>query len=92
LTFVPFDHANDVGERFVSLLRDLGITPPVGSGLEDELLSLTELIEVMKNPNLARGRNQVSILRSAAGIHDLAAKSFLSHRFQILRISSRICD
>lgn len=74
MTFVPFHEAKDIGDRFLSLLSDHGINPPVGSSLEDELLSLTQLIEVMKNPNLVQGPNRVSILRSAAGLHDLAAK------------------
>jgi hypothetical protein len=43
--------------------------------LEDELLSLTQLIEVMKSPNTVASRtDQIEILRSAAGLHDLAAK------------------
>jgi hypothetical protein len=72
--FVPFETASDVGDRFLALLHKHGIDPPAGSAMEDELLSLTQLIEVMKNPDLAQGPNRVSILRSAAGVHDLAAK------------------
>jgi len=74
MTFVPFDAANSIGDRFLDLLQRHGIQPPVGSTLEDELLSMTQLIEVMKNPALAQGPNQVAILRSAAGLHDFAAK------------------
>jgi hypothetical protein len=72
--FVPFETANDVGDRFLALLHKHGIDPSAGSAMEDELLSLIQLIEVMKNPDLAQGPNQESILRSAAGVHDLAAK------------------
>src|SRR5271170_8271332 len=74
MTFVPFATAHEVGDRFLALLHKHGIDPPAGSAMDDELLSLTQLIEVTKNPNLATGPNQGSILRSAAGIHDLAAK------------------
>ena len=74
MMFVPFDTASDVGDRFLALLHKHGIEPPVGSAMEDELLSLTQLIEVTKNPDLAQGPDRVSILRSAAGVHDLAAK------------------
>jgi hypothetical protein len=74
LTFVPFSEANKIGDRFLQLLSDEGIKPPVYSGIEDELLSLTQLIEITKNPELVTGAKQSSILRTAAGIHDLAAK------------------
>jgi hypothetical protein len=72
--FVPFQSANDIGDRFLDLLHRLGINPPIGSAIEDELLSLTQLLEVLKNPALAQGPNEERILRSAAGIYDLAAK------------------
>lgn len=74
MTLLCFHAADIIGDRFLALLQSKGIHPPVGSNLEDELLSLTQLIEVMKNPSLASRSDQVSILRSAAGLHDLAAK------------------
>lgn len=37
-------------------------------------MSLTQLVEVLKNPAMAAGKNESDILCSAAGIHDLAAK------------------
>ena len=74
MTFVPFQDANDIGDRFLALLSRLGVHSPLGSSIEDELLSLTQLIEVMKNPSLAQGPSKVAVLRSAAGLHDLAAK------------------
>jgi hypothetical protein len=61
MTLLQFQAADSIGDRFLSLLQRRGIQPPVGSGLEDELLSLTELIEVMKNPSLASGARQVDI-------------------------------
>jgi len=74
MTLVSFEAAHDVGDRFLGLLHKHGINPPVGSGIENELLSLVELLEVAKNPSLAQGPSQVAILRSAAGVHDFAAK------------------
>ena len=74
MPFVPFREASNIGDRFLALLSQHGINPPIGSGLEGELLSITELIEVAKNPNLVRGDAATQVLRVAAGIHDLAAK------------------
>jgi len=71
---VPFHCADKIGDRFLALLSKHGVQPPVYSSIEGELLSLTQLIEVTKNPALAQGPAAVSILRAAAGIHDLAAK------------------
>jgi hypothetical protein len=74
LTIVPFSEANKIGDLFLQLLSDEGIKPPVYSDIEDKLLSLTQLIEITKNPELVSEPKQSSILRTAAGIHDLAAK------------------
>ena len=74
MTLVPFHEADDVGDRFLALLCRLGIEPPLGSDLEEELLSLTQLMEVVKRPSLAQGPNAIDILRAAAGLLDLAAK------------------
>ena len=74
MTFVPFADADSIGDRFLALLDKYAIKPPPGSSFEDELLSLTQLIEAMKNPNLVQGANQVIVLRAAAGLHDFAAK------------------
>ncbi len=74
MSLVSFQAADDIGDRFLSLLQRNGIQPPCGSNLEDELLSLTLLVAVMKDPSLATGPHRVDILRSAASLHDLAAK------------------
>jgi hypothetical protein len=74
MTLVQFQYAESVGDRFMNLLLQKGIQPPVGSDLENELLSLTQLVEVMKNPSLASRADQKDILRSAGALHDLAAK------------------
>ncbi len=73
-SLVSFAAANEIGDRFLDLLSRLGIAPATGSRIEDELLSLTQLIEVTKNPGIAAESNTVGNLRTAAGIHDLAAK------------------
>jgi len=44
MLLVPFQAADDIGDRFLSLLQRSGIQPTVGSSLEDELLSLTQLV------------------------------------------------
>ena len=74
MSFIPFQDADDIGDHFLALLSKHNIAPPAGSSFEDELLSLTQLVEVMKNPNLAQGPKQVTLLRAAAGFHDFAAK------------------
>jgi hypothetical protein len=75
MALVPFAAAHDIGDRLLSLLSGLNIDPPIGTGLEDELLSLTQLVQVMKSPDLTAHRaDQTDVLRSAAGLHDLAAK------------------
>jgi hypothetical protein len=74
MTFVPFGAANDICNRFLALLDRYKIQPPVGSSFEDELLSLTQLIEVTKNPNLVPEARRITVLRAAAGVHDFAAK------------------
>jgi hypothetical protein len=74
MSFVPFQDADDIGDRFLALLSKHHIAPLPTSSFEDELLSLTQLIEVMKNPSLVRGTKQITLLRAAAGLHDFAAK------------------
>lgn len=74
MTLVPFHDADDIGDRFLALLSQYDINPPAGSSFEEELLSLTQLVAVMKNPALVQGGMQVTLLRAAAGLHDFAAK------------------
>lgn len=74
MTFVPFCQAEAVGDRFLALLSRLDIKPPSRSSVEHELLSLTDLVKVMRDPNRATGSNQAEVLRQAAGLHDFAAK------------------
>ena len=71
---VPFSAANKISDRFLELLARQGISPPGGSKLEDELLSVVELLEVAKDPSRYSADEQVATLRAAVGLHDLAAK------------------
>lgn len=72
MTIVSFANADDIADRFFSLLGRHGINPPIRTPMENELLSLTHLLQVTRNPGLAEDR--VSVLRAAAGLHDFAAK------------------
>lgn len=74
MSLVPFIAANDISDRFLDLLARHGISPPCGSTLESELLSLVELLDVAKNAGRYSAKQQVTTLRTAAGLHDLAAK------------------
>jgi hypothetical protein len=75
MTFVPFIDADTIADVFLDLLGERGITPARGGKLEDEFLSVTELLEIWKDPRRAQGvANENEIIRSAAGVHDFAAK------------------
>jgi hypothetical protein len=75
MALISFEASDHVGDRFLDLLSRHKIDPPVGSGLESELLSLTELIEVAQNPALiAEPIRRVLLLRTSVGLLDLAAK------------------
>jgi hypothetical protein len=74
MAYVSFSEADSICDRFLALLKKLAINPPVGSRLEDDLLSVTQLVAVIKNPNLARGAQEMRTIRTAAGLYDFAAK------------------
>lgn len=75
MTFVSFSDANALADEFLALLEGRGISPAMGGKLEDEFLSIGQLLEVVKNPEQAAGlANEDKIIRAAAGIHDFAAK------------------
>ena len=75
MALVPFSDANQIGDAFLALLADRGVTPAMGGKLEDEFLSVTQLLELVKNPKQAAGlANENQIIRTAAGVHDFAAK------------------
>ena len=73
MTLVPYSEAEDIGDRFLALLQKCDIDPPGATSLEDELLSLTALVEIWKDPSRIHSRYDET-MRTAAGIHDLAAK------------------
>src|SRR5271166_4500169 len=75
MTFVPFIDADTIADAFLDLFAERGITPARGGKLEDEFLSVTELVEIWKDPRRAQGvATENEIIRSAAGVHDFAAK------------------
>ena len=75
MPFIPYHTANDVADLFLELLRRRNINPPQGGAAEGELLALTDLLEIWRNPNSIRNtHNEAQTIRSAAAIHDLAAK------------------
>src|SRR5262245_32960240 len=75
MAWVPFSNANRISDAFLVLLADRGITPAMGGKLEDELLSVTQLLELVKNPKQAASlANESQIIWAAAGVHDFAAK------------------
>lgn len=74
MTLIPFSLADRIASEFLDLLSARGINPIRSSQLEHELLSVTALLEIWKNPQLAQGQDEAGILRNAAGVHDFAAK------------------
>lgn len=75
MPFIPYTTANDIADRFLALLAERGITPPAGTETETEFLSLTALLDIWRDAGrLQSMHDQPQIVRSAAAIHDLAAK------------------
>lgn len=75
MTYIAFAAADSICDDFEALLKQNKIAVPVGSGLESEFLSIVDLFEILKNPNAVIDINcQMKSLRTASGIHDLAAK------------------
>ena len=63
MAIVSFIEAENIGDRFLALLSSLSIAPPSGSSLENEYLSLTELLDVAKNQNRYSNRHSSDLLR-----------------------------
>ncbi len=75
MTVVPFTDANRIADSFLDLLAERGINPARDGKLEDEFLSVTELLELWKDLRRARGAaHESEIICNAAGVHDFAAK------------------
>jgi hypothetical protein len=72
---VAFSTANAVADTFLDLLAQRGITPVRGGKLEDEFLSVTELLDAWRKPQqVQQAAKEKEIIRNAAGVHDFAAK------------------
>lgn len=79
MTLVPYGNAKDIADRFLDLLATRGITPPAGTAVEQELLSLVDLLDIWRDQNRIQNRHkEAETIRSAAAIHDLAAKVLCS--------------
>lgn len=75
MTLVPFSRAKAIGDAFIALLSQHGISPPAASQFENELLSLTDLFDIWANPGRLQSDAEAEyVLRTAAGVHDFAAK------------------
>jgi hypothetical protein len=73
MSLTSFENADNIVDRFLALLKKHKITPPpVNSGIEAEMLSVIELLDLTKNPSAGVGRP--SLLAEGGGIFDLAAK------------------
>ncbi|MDF2374415.1 MAG: hypothetical protein P1V21_26895 [Rhizobiaceae bacterium] len=73
MTFVPFDNADKIVDEFIAMLKSRGIDPLIRGQIEEEFLTLTELLHIWKNPSSLNGREK-EVLCTAAGVHDFAAK------------------
>jgi hypothetical protein len=74
VSFVSYQNAKEVGDRFIELLAARGISPP-GKSAKTEILSLVDLLDIWRNPERIKQMQQDgSVIRQAVGIHDLAAK------------------
>lgn len=74
MSYITFSEAERIGDSFLKLLTDKGIQPPIHSALENEFLSLTQLMAIFKNPNCYSSIEQDNIVRTSAGFFDFAAK------------------
>jgi uncharacterized protein (DUF2342 family) len=75
LALVPFKNAEDIGDRFLELLADLGSDVSTATQPEDNFLSGTAAVEAWRSPiTLAEASDTQRILQAAAGLHGLAEK------------------
>ena len=72
VSFTRFEDADEVVNRFITLLNTHGISPAVGSAIESEFLSPLQLLESTRNTGQLA--NSPELLADAAGMYDLAAK------------------
>lgn len=75
MAIVPFSDANTITNAFLCFLAEQGITPASNTRLEDELLSVIQLLEIWKHPQrIAGNAGAAEVIRNAASVHDFAAK------------------
>lgn len=76
MTNISFERAAETANQFIRLLAKEGIDPPSSSSFEDELLSLTELLDIptREQSEFVSDEHKTGILRAGAGVHDFAAK------------------
>lgn len=79
MSFVSYQTADAVADRFLTLLSRLGVAPPPESAIEDELLSTVALMDSLGSTPVPPGADP-DMLRYAAGLHDLAAKVLSAER------------
>ncbi|CAG9273475.1 conserved hypothetical protein [Paraburkholderia unamae] len=68
MTFISYQEAEEIVDRFIGLLARHSINPPPGSGIEAELLSIVQMLQPGANPPTP------TLLPIGGGILDLAAK------------------
>lgn len=73
MTYVPFSRAAQIADDFLDLLTRLKIEPLNLGRIEGEFLSIIELLDAWKSGRIPSTGGE-NIIRTAAGIHDFAAK------------------
>jgi hypothetical protein len=56
MSYVPYQYAKAIADRFLNLLSDRGITPPNRSGTEHEMLALVDLLEIWRDLVRIKGK------------------------------------
>ena len=72
MSFTSFEDAEQIVDRFITLLHSLGVNPAVGSKIEGELLSPLQLLESTRNLGVLADNPE--LLADAGGMYDFAAK------------------
>jgi hypothetical protein len=75
MALIPVANANKHAERLLTILtQELGCIVHSGSGIEDGILSLWDILEVLKNPPASLSDEVREKYVLGAGVHDLASK------------------
>jgi hypothetical protein len=90
LALVPFNNAEDIGDRFLELLADLGIDVSTAIQAKHDFLSGTAAVEAWRRPKtLPEASDTQHELQAAAGLNGLAAKVMAASKlpdFQSFRL------